>query len=53
MDLATYGGGGIGSLVYGFTIKAFGYTPMFVSWIVISVVSIFILRSFNTTEKSE
>ena len=50
MDLATYGGGGIGSLIYGFVIKGFGYTPMFVSWIVISVISIIILRTLKEKE---
>ncbi len=47
MDLATYGGGGIGSLIYGFVIKSYGYTPMFVSWIVISLISLFVLRTFK------
>ena len=50
MDLATYGGGGIGSLIYGFVIKGFGYTPMVVSWIVISVISIIILRTLKEKE---
>lgn len=44
MDFATYLGGGIASVIYGVVIKSLGYTPMFVSWAVISVVSILVLR---------
>lgn len=40
MDFATYLGGGIASMIYGIVIVAFGYTPMFVSFAVISAVSI-------------
>ena len=39
MDFATYLGGGIASFIYGIVIKSFGYTPMFISWIIISVIS--------------
>lgn len=40
MDFATYLGGGIASMIYGIVISSFGYTPMFVSFGVISVISI-------------
>jgi len=44
MDFATYLGAGIGSMVYGFVIKNTGiYAPMYISWAVISLASIFIL----------
>ncbi len=45
MDFATYLGGGIASVIYGVVIKSFGYTPMFVSWAVISVISMFVIWS--------
>ena len=45
MDFATYFGAGIASMIYGVVINAFGYTPMFVSFAVISLVSIlFVLK---------
>lgn len=40
MDFATYLGGGIASMIYGVVITAFGYTPMFISFAVISLISI-------------
>lgn len=43
MDFATYLGGGISSAIYGVVIKHCGYFPMFVSWAVISIVSVLIL----------
>lgn len=43
MDFATYLGAGVSSALYGVVIKNFGYFPMFVSWIVISAVSMAIL----------
>lgn len=43
MDFSTYLGAGISSAVYGVVIKHFGYLPMFVSWVVISGISIVIL----------
>ncbi len=39
MDFFTYFGAGIGSFVYGFIIEKYGYTPMFFSWMAISLVS--------------
>ncbi len=44
MDFATYLGGGIASVIYGVVIKSFGYTPMFVSWAVISVISMVVIK---------
>lgn len=45
MDFATYLGAGIGSVIYGFVIEHTNiYTPMFASWAVISVISVFILK---------
>lgn len=47
MDFATYFGAGVSSFIYGNTIHAFGYTGytlMFLSWAVISVISIIALR---------
>lgn len=43
MDFSTYLGAGISSALYGTIIKYFGYMPMFVSWIIISLVSMFII----------
>lgn len=43
MDFATYLGGGVASAIYGGVIAAFGYIPMFASWVVISIISIFML----------
>lgn len=44
MDFATYLGGGIASMIYGIVIVAFGYTPMFISFAAISLVSIIFLN---------
>ena len=52
-DFATYLGAGISSLAYGFLIKLFGYTPMFLSWALFSVLSIFFLRVLLTQQKEE
>ena len=46
-DFSTYFGAGVSSAVYGAVIKHFGYLSMFVSWAVISVLSIFILIVIN------
>ena len=51
MDFATYGGAGIGSLIFGVMIKHFGYSPMYISWAVISVVSIAILSRLAFKKK--
>lgn len=43
LDFSTYLGAGISSMVYGAVIAAFGYAPMFLSWAILSCISIFIL----------
>ena len=50
MDFATYLGGGVASFIYGLVIEYFGYTPMFVSWLVISVISVLFIFRINKTE---
>ena len=45
MDLATYMGAGISSVAYGYVIKHMGYTPMFMSWAIISAVSVWVLKN--------
>lgn len=50
MDFATYLGAGISSAVYGIVIKNFGYTSMFLSWAVISVISILININISKNE---
>ncbi len=47
LDFSTYFGAGISSALYGVIIKHFGYLPMFVSWGVMSVISIFIIGKIN------
>ena len=44
MDFATYGGGGISAWIFGSVRRYVGYTPVYVSWAVICVVSVIILR---------
>ena len=51
MDFATYLGGGVASMIYGIVIAAFGYAPMFVSWAVISVISVLMLVKINRDAK--
>lgn len=53
MDFATYLGGGIASLIYGVLIKGFGYFPMFVSWAIISVVSMLVIAYINKIKGKE
>jgi len=54
MDFATYLGGGIANTVYGIVIAAFGFTPMFISFAAISVISIlFILVIEKKRRKSK
>jgi len=40
MDFVTYLGAGVASACYGVVIDGFGYTPMFVSWAVISALGV-------------
>ena len=48
MDFATYFGAGVSSFIYGNAINALGYTPMFLSWAIIPVISIIVLRPLIT-----
>lgn len=47
LDFATYIGGGIASVFYGIVIEHFKYTPMFASWLVISVISLICLKKVS------
>jgi len=47
MDFATYLGAGIASMIYGVAIKYMGYSPMFISWAVISLISVIILKRIS------
>lgn len=53
MDFATYLGGGIASMIYGVVIAHFGYLPMFLSWIVLSAVSVAAILIINHRRKAE
>ena len=46
MDLITYGGAGVGSLIFGVLIGKYGYGSMFLIWSVISLISAFIMRKY-------
>lgn len=52
MDFATYGGAGVSSALYGVVIEKAGYLPMFISWVMVSVLSIIVLKVLiNKTKK--
>ncbi len=53
MDFATYLGGGISGVIYGLVIDRFGYNPMFLSWVVISVISFLMLGKMNRKDNNE
>ena len=44
---ATYLGAGVSGVIYGTLIENFGYTPMFVSWACISLISIVLIRKIK------
>lgn len=50
MDFATYLGAGVSGVIYGALIKSFGYTPMFISWVVISLISIVVVHKIKKAE---
>lgn len=52
LDFASYLGAGVSSAVYGVVIKSFGYRPMFISWIAVSVISIGALILVNYFRKN-
>lgn len=43
MDFATYLGSGCSAFLYGMIIQKYGYEPMFISWILVSAISVLIL----------
>lgn len=47
IDFSTYLGAGIASLFYGILIQHCGYLPMFLSWIVLSAVSLILLHKIQ------
>ena len=58
MDFNTYLGAGIGSAVYGLVIEDWGYNAMFISWLIISLISIPLIfrkrrESSGTAAKAE
>ena len=52
MDFATYFGAGVSSVIYGFLIKKFGYSPMYFTWAVISVIALALLRVMMVKERN-
>ncbi len=48
MDFATYLGAGVSGVIYGALIKSFGYTPMFITWVCISIISIFLIKKIKS-----
>ena len=52
MDLVTYGGAGIGSLLFGYLIGRFGYGSMFSVWAGISLASILFLAAAGKRKAS-
>ena len=54
MDFATYTGAGISSLIYGFVIEQVGhYRPMFLSWAVMSAISVAVMIFLNRRKAPE
>ncbi len=53
MDFATYLGGGIASAIYGVVINHFGYLPMFISWALISAISLALILKINKARLKE
>ena len=51
MDFATYLGAGVSSVIYGAVIKHFGYLPMFISWAMISVISMALIVKAERTQR--
>lgn len=49
MDFFTYSGAGIGSFVYGYLVSWFGYPAMFLSYALVSVVSLILLGKRKTS----
>ena len=53
MDFATYLGAGVSGVIYGVVIKHFGYLPMFLSWVVISVISTVLISKIQKAQNKE
>ena len=53
LDFASYLGAGVSGMVYGVVIKAFGYAPMYISWVVFSVISMLLILLVNKLRKGE
>ena len=53
MDFATYLGAGVSGVIYGVVIKHYGYLPMFLSWVAISVISTVLIRKIQKTNQSK
>lgn len=51
MDLLTYGGAGIGSLIFGFIISKYDFSGMFLVWTAVSAVSAVVLHRMKKTAK--
>ncbi len=47
MDFATYLGAGVSGVIYGVVIKYFGYLPMFLSWVCISLLSMMLIKRID------
>lgn len=52
MDVFTYCGAGLGSLIFGVMIPAFGFNSMFIVWIIASALSAFFLIKFRDSSSN-
>ncbi len=52
MDFITYGGASVASFLYGFSIESLGYNSMYISWIVICVLSALLLYNMARKKKA-
>lgn len=53
LDFGTYLGAAAGSLAYGFVVERFGYTPMFASWVALSLISAAVMHYIKKRYKGE
>ncbi len=53
MDFATYLGAGVSSLIFGVVIENFGYSPMYLSWAAISIISMICLHYMISRNNKE
>lgn len=47
IDFCIYLGTGVASLIFGFIVEQWGYTPMFISWSILSILSVLMLHKLN------